>query len=86
MQKEIVETYLENQANFRILQFRQPMNALMSNEFSPEAMMSLEFTVDTPLEQLGEEMAQAMGEKETDTIRLIVQHIKQEKVLDFEIF
>ncbi|PAV73426.1 hypothetical protein WR25_04657 [Diploscapter pachys] len=62
--------------------FRQPMNALMSNEFSPEMMMSLEFAVDTPLEQLGEEMAQAMGEKETDTIRLIVQHIKQEKAIE----
>lgn len=53
----------------------------MSEDYSLETLMSAEFQHGISLEQLGQEMAQCLGEKDPKTVLKIVEAIGEEKSL-----
>ncbi|EYC25421.1 hypothetical protein Y032_0012g1882 [Ancylostoma ceylanicum] len=54
---------------------------LLSPSYSLETLMAVEFSADTSIEQLGDEMAKAMGERDPKTVKSIVQVCGVEKAI-----
>ncbi|CAD6188043.1 unnamed protein product [Caenorhabditis auriculariae] len=55
--------------------------SLLTNSYSLEALLAVDFLEGTPLEELGQEMARAFGERDPETVTKIVKIIGEEKAI-----
>ncbi|KAK5976835.1 hypothetical protein GCK32_020570, partial [Trichostrongylus colubriformis] len=62
-------------------QVRDP-GELLTASYSLETLMAVEFTSDLSIEQLGDEMAKAMGERDPRTVKSIVRACGVDKVCE----